>query len=80
MKKFTRKFNNTCARFSFWEALSRHCAEFENLLNPCEFLTNQDRQILRELHGKFYELSELVKTQKLSHLEQLKFLRRNYHV
>ena len=80
MKKFTRKFNNSCARFSFWEALSRHCEEFKNLLTPCEYLTNQDRQILSEIHGKFYEFYELVKSQKLTHLQHLKFLRSNYHV
>ena len=78
MKKFTNKFNNTCARFSFWEALTRHCSEFENLLKPQDYLTDYDKQILRELHGKFYEFCELVNTQKLSHLEHLNFLRRNY--
>lgn len=80
MKKFTRKFNSSCARFVFWEALTRHCAEFENLLQPCDCLTDHDRQVLSGLHGKFHEFYELVKAQKLSHYEQLKFLRSNYHV
>ena len=71
MKKFTRRFNNNCARFSFWEALERHCAEFENLLQPREYLTDQDRQLLRELHGKIFECWEIMKSQKIFYWEKL---------
>ncbi len=71
MNKFTRKINNSCARFSFWDALTRHFAEFENLIHPQDVLTHEDKIALKEIHKLLYRGYKASKERRKIHLEKI---------
>ena len=71
MTKFNRKFNNSFTRFSFWNALTRHFSEFESLLQPKDFLTSEDREILRKIHTLLYQGYQEVKERREFHSEKM---------
>ena len=75
MDRFNRKFNNSCARFSFWDALTRHFAEFESLIPPKDVLTPEDRAALNKIHNLLYEGYQEAKERKVFHAERMEGLR-----
>ena len=75
MNKFTRKINNSCARFSFWDALTRHFAEFENLIHPQDVLTHEDKIALKEIHKLLYQGYQASKERRKFHLDKIHDLR-----
>ena len=75
MSKFNRKFNNSCARFSFWDALTRHFAEFEVLIKPQDILTAEDRIAMKKIHNLLYQGYQASKDRKAFHLEKMDCLK-----
>ena len=76
MNKFNRKFNNSCSRFSFWDALTRHFAEFENLIKPQDILTHEDRIALKKIHVLLYQGYQNARERRAFHSERMDDLRK----
>ena len=70
MDRFNRRFNNSCARFSFWDALTRHFAEFESLIRPKDVLTSEDRAALNKIHKLLYQGYQEAKERRAFHQER----------
>ena len=64
MKKFNRKFNNSCSRYKFWIALETHFAGFQELLKPDPSLTSEDHAALREIHALLFKACQIVTGRK----------------
>ena len=72
MKKFNRKFNNSCSRYKFWIALETHFVGFQELLKPDPSLTGGDHETLREVHTLLFKAYQIVKDKKEEELICLK--------
>lgn len=79
MNKFNRKFNNSFTRFSFWDALAQHFSGFQSLLQPKDFLTYEDRKILKKIHVMLYQCDQEVKERREFHAEKMYSLRIEKH-
>ena len=67
MKKYNRKFNRACARFTFWNALENHFIGFHNLLQSNDSLTSEDKLVLFEIHTLLFKCYQLAKGRKNVH-------------
>ena len=79
MNKFNRKFNNSFTRFSFWNSLAQHFSVFQTLLQPKDFLTCEDKRILKKIHAMLYQCNQDVKERRGFHSEKMFSLRIEKH-
>ena len=75
MLKSTKKFYNLFIQLSFWDSLTRHFEEFENLLNPPEVLSGEDKATLENIHTLIYQSYQSAKQCKELYLHKIKNLK-----
>lgn len=73
MSKFNRKFNKSCSRFAFWDALSKYFDGFVTLLKPDDtlMLRPDDRSTLKDIHTLLYQCCKAAKSRRRLHLNEL---------
>ena len=74
MDKFNSRFGKAYSRLSFWDAVASSLAGAKILLQPSDYLTNEDRKAVLEVSTLLSDCCSKAKVQREEHRDHIRRL------